>query len=237
MPNSLVALFVDTSGNALKFCLIHTNGESFTYEQDISQQRTHSALLVPLLQEGLQKLNATVSDIHTIYTNIGPGSFTGLRASLTLVRTLGQFNHQVVIYGVPHFACVLGSLDDDTLSTYESITLALDARRNRSYVQHYRLKHGKATVQESPQLLENQAIDASVNGTLFLSDSRNPAWDATIDAHALSSRCSHSWHHAMQRAVSLLSLSPTLWRELDALYIQAPSITMSDKMNHMTRNL
>jgi tRNA threonylcarbamoyl adenosine modification protein YeaZ len=232
-----LSLYLDTSGDVLRFHLEDSDGKAFTYQEDITQQRTHSALLVPLLKEGLQTLDAQVPDIATIYTNIGPGSFTGLRASLTLVRALAQFVPDMNIYGIPHFACTLGSLSDETLGQHEHITIALDARRKRAYVQEYAWESGKVDVKHPPDLFAIEDIHPSHSDTLFITDSQNASWDATIDANHPPDLATHSWAMGMQRAVNLLDLSPTRWRELDALYLQAPSITLSDKMKHISRNL
>ena len=50
----------------------------------------HSAFLISTIKEILQENKLTPSDITAIGTNIGPGSFTGIRACTTVARVMAQ---------------------------------------------------------------------------------------------------------------------------------------------------
>lgn len=50
----------------------------------------HSAFLISTIQEVLSKNNIKPEDIDLIATNVGPGSFTGIRACTTVARVMAQ---------------------------------------------------------------------------------------------------------------------------------------------------
>lgn len=49
----------------------------------------HSAFLISTIKEILKENNLTPQDLDAIGTNIGPGSFTGIRACTTVARMMG----------------------------------------------------------------------------------------------------------------------------------------------------
>ena len=68
----------------------------------------HSAFLISTIREVLKENNLTPKDLDAIGTNIGPGSFTGIRACTTVVEILEQIGG-------------------------ENTAVALDARKNCAY--------------------------------------------------------------------------------------------------------
>ena len=50
----------------------------------------HSAFLISTLQEIMNENNIKPQDIDLIGVNIGPGSFTGIRACVTVARVMAQ---------------------------------------------------------------------------------------------------------------------------------------------------
>lgn len=50
----------------------------------------HSAFLISTIQEVLSTNNIKPQDINLIAVNIGPGSFTGIRACATVARVMAQ---------------------------------------------------------------------------------------------------------------------------------------------------
>ncbi len=57
----------------------------------------HSAYLIPKIRDILAGNNLFIKDLNAIGVNIGPGSFTGIRASVTIARVFAQqFNSKLV---------------------------------------------------------------------------------------------------------------------------------------------
>jgi tRNA threonylcarbamoyl adenosine modification protein YeaZ len=89
----------------------------------------HSAFLISTLQEIMSENNIKPKDINLIATNIGPGSFTGIRACVTVARVMAQqLNCKAVgISSLEILAHAVQNPDKDVL-------VALDARKNSAYL-------------------------------------------------------------------------------------------------------
>lgn len=88
----------------------------------------HSTYLMSSITELLKENNLTPQDITEIATNVGPGSFTGIRACTTVARVMAQ-----------QLGCkVLGVSSLEILSrvkrTGKKPLVLLDARKNMAYV-------------------------------------------------------------------------------------------------------
>lgn len=63
----------------------------------VSNDRTHSQIIMPLLEDLLKKCGLKISDADVFATAIGPGSFTGVRIGMASVKTLAQMCEKPVI--------------------------------------------------------------------------------------------------------------------------------------------
>ena len=86
----------------------------------------HSAYLISTLVEILKANNLSPKDIDCIAIDIGPGSFTGIRACTTVARMLAQ---QLDIKAVG-----ISSLEILSRILGKNDLVALDARKNKAYV-------------------------------------------------------------------------------------------------------
>lgn len=93
-----------------------------------TENKYHSAFLISTIKQVLKDNNLTPQDLSVIGTNIGPGSFTGIRACTTVARMMAQ---QLNIQ-----ACGISSLEIlSKINTTEKETIvALDARKNCAYL-------------------------------------------------------------------------------------------------------
>ena len=89
-------------------------------------EKYHSAFLISTIKEILKNNNYKMKDVALIATNIGPGSFTGIRACTTVARVIAQqLNCKAV--GV-------SSLEILARLTSGNGAVALDARKNKTYL-------------------------------------------------------------------------------------------------------
>ena len=93
-----------------------------------TENKYHSAFLISTIKQVLKENNLTPQDLDALGTNIGPGSFTGIRACTTVARMMAQ---QLDIK-----ACGVSSLEIlSKINTTEKPTaVALDARKNSAYL-------------------------------------------------------------------------------------------------------
>ena len=88
----------------------------------------HSAFLISTIKSILKENNLTPNDINALGTNIGPGSFTGIRACTTVARTMAQ-QLDIPAVGVSS----LEILKEIAPKGKEPV-VALDARKNCAYL-------------------------------------------------------------------------------------------------------
>ncbi len=222
-------LCVDTSHFALHFALYDAETQAllFRYEAPVSQQWTHSALLVPLLQDALAQSQTTLDELSGAYLNVGPGSFTGLRASLSMLRCLGQFLPTLELYAVNGFQWQVALLEMNEGTDFHKISVGLDARRVQQYngVFH-RNEAGLWHASRPPELLADERVFETLDAqTLYLADAsvlgRYSGEAPTLDEATLVGDKSL----ALWQAGVLFEVVGTPWQALDALYLQEPSIT------------
>src|SRR5690554_7473460 len=79
-------LVLDTASKYLYFSFLED--EKIIYEQFLEGKNNHSENLLKELEIGLNKLNLTFKDFSEVIVGIGPGSYTGLRVSVTVAKML-----------------------------------------------------------------------------------------------------------------------------------------------------
>ena len=105
----------------------------------------HSAFLISTLQEIMSENNIKPQDIDLIGVNIGPGSFTGIRACVTVARVMAQqLNCKAV--GVSSLEILSKISDNNPL-------VALDARKNCVYLYYNGEIKGAVPVDEVKNII------------------------------------------------------------------------------------
>jgi len=85
----------------------------------------HSLYLLSAINQEIKKNNLQLKNLDFICTNIGPGSFTGIRSSLTIAKVIaGELNLPLV----PLTTCEI------LLTAFDSEILIMDARRDMFFV-------------------------------------------------------------------------------------------------------
>ena len=220
-------LVFDTCFNK-SYIVLSDNGKILSYEKIQSNEfNYHSAYLIPKIRDILRDNNMQVKDLEAIGVDIGPGSFTGIRAGITIARVLAQ-QANLKLAGISSMQ-ILSKLN----TKMKESVVVLDARKNKVYYAKY-LTDKEIT---TPCLIDKESLPMSIkefqgeiisdssigaflseNGIktvnyeendenigLFLSD---------IVFKKLTAACSNS-----------KSSSNFNWAEVKPLYIQTPSIT------------
>ncbi|MDL2294940.1 tRNA (adenosine(37)-N6)-threonylcarbamoyltransferase complex dimerization subunit type 1 TsaB [Ruminococcaceae bacterium OttesenSCG-928-D13] len=121
---------LDSSGKAAGVCVLE-NGV-VRYEKNLDAGRTHSETLLPLAIEAFEAAGLAPADVDLFAVTAGPGSFTGLRIGMSLVKGLA------LPAGTPAVGVsTLEALAEATLFVARPegavIVPALDARRSEVY--------------------------------------------------------------------------------------------------------
>ncbi len=119
-------LAVDSSTKQSSVCIMKDN--ECLYTSVLNTNVTHSQNLLTLIQNALSIVGITSNDINLYVSTTGPGSFTGLRINLALIKGLSIANNTPCI-GVSS----LKALSKSAFISDAVIVSSFDARRNQVY--------------------------------------------------------------------------------------------------------
>ncbi len=186
------------------------DGEKFNNKVILSNDKNyHSAYLISTIVEILKESNMTPNDLDCISIDIGPGSFTGIRACTTVARMLAQ-QLDIKAVGVSSLEILSKILGGNDL-------VALDARKNKAYVYDGKILGA----------VELEEVDKIVKGRRLITDNslfeRFSAYTDDIVSYQQN-------EYQLGEILAKLALEkiqqgePTDWRTLKPLYIQPPPV-------------
>lgn len=188
----------------------------------------HSVFLIPKIRDILKENNLLIKDLDAIGVNIGPGSFTGIRAGITIARVLAQ-QVDTKLVGVSSLE-ILSKLNN----TNKKTIVVTDARKNNVYYSEY--LNGSVVVE--PCLIEKESLlgriksdsvvisDFSIQNYLAENGFVAINYEATVENLGLF----------LSDIVSkkLLNLHDDYnWAKIKPLYIQKPSITKPKELKNV----
>jgi len=138
----MLLLSIDTSGRHGGVALCRGDGAEFqTLQLDQLEGGTHSARLIPTIDEILRQNQLTIADVDGFAIVSGPGSFTGLRVGLATVKGLCEvLNKPLVTVSMLEAVVVTHGASGKTK------TAVLDAGRGEVYVGDYGVAEKGATL-------------------------------------------------------------------------------------------
>lgn len=170
----------------------------------------HSAFLISTIREILKENNLTPKDLDAVGTNIGPGSFTGIRACTTVARMMAQ-QLNIKAAGVSSLEILAGINNTD-----KPTVVATDARKNCAYLYYDNEIKGAVDIEEIKKLIENKDIFLitddkmrEILGGISYQQSEYPLGEILA-----------------KLVYKKLQKSENKWQELKPLYIQPPGVNM-----------
>ena len=118
-------LAVDTAGKSAAVAILRD--DTLLYETQCNNGMTHSETLLPMIDTALRACGLTMEDIDLLGVTSGPGSFTGLRIGLSVVKGLA-LPRQIPCAGVSTMAALAYGLASEG-----TVIGAQDARRGQVY--------------------------------------------------------------------------------------------------------
>lgn len=182
---------------------------------ETTKEHYHSAFLISTIRDILKEQNIYPQDIDVIATNIGPGSFTGIRACTTVARVFAQAA-DIKTVGISSLE-ILSRLSDTPKTL-----VALDARKEMAYVAIFDEKK-EALAPRTILLEELKEIIAKDNYTIITDDKLEPVLGGISYQKCNEDLGKFLIQIAKER---LESNFDTNWRNLHPLYIQPPPITV-----------
>lgn len=140
-------LILDTSTNYLVVGLL--NGNKQTLITRIGKN-DNSAYIVNKIDELFKKENTNIDEIDQIIVGVGPGSYTGVRVSVVVAKTL-SYTKNIKLKKISSLALLSSGYN-------EKVEAAIDARRNHYFSGTY-LK-GKEIIKDSYK--ENSLVNKDI---------------------------------------------------------------------------
>lgn len=151
-------LAVDTS--TLSCGVAVTDGDGLLSESLFTSRQTHSRHLLGMVEETLLRSGLSLSDLDGFSVTQGPGSFTGLRIGMSMVKGLAEVAGKPVV-GIP----TLTALARGAVLADKPILAMLDARKGEVYAALY-LPDGKGGVKElsPPEAVRPEVLLSRIEG-------------------------------------------------------------------------
>ena len=138
-------------GTAKAASVAVVDGDRVLAHHTIDNGLTQSELLLPMAEDMLRGLKLSFSDIELFATSVGPGSFTGVRIGVSLVKGLA-FGRNIPCVGVS----TIEALAENLRGLKGIIVPCMDARRGQVYSATFRFDGEELT-----RLTEDRAIALS----------------------------------------------------------------------------
>lgn len=166
----------------------------------------HSAFLISTIRDILHENDIEPKDLDAIGTNVGPGSFTGIRACTTVARMMAQ---QLDIK-----ACGISSLEilEQINPTQKPTMVALDARKNSAYLLYNGKIHGAVQLEEIKNLLTEKDYYLITDDKL----------QKELGGISYQQEEYQLGEILAKLAFEKLKMQECKWQELKPLYIQPP---------------
>lgn len=165
MTKSSKTLFVDTATKSVLLALVVDGVVTDLVCQE--GQNNHSVTVLPLLDDLLKRQHLTLKDLTDLVVGIGPGSYTGVRIGVSIVKMIGYLN-AIPVSTVSSLALLASGASDGIVVPF------IDARRESAFMACYEIKDGVMTIRH-PDTLENvEAFKARMTQTYRIVTSGTP---------------------------------------------------------------
>lgn len=190
-------------------------------------EKYHSAFLIPTIASILKDNKLVMKDIDVIGTNVGPGSFTGIRACVTVARVIAQ-QLNCPLVGVSS----LEILSKINLSGSKTIVV-LDARKKQYYTAVY--ENGMEI--QAPKLTgEDEVKSMGFSNAFVVTDKTSSDFLKTFEVESTVYTDVNADLGLFLNGIVCEKLKSSnnedfLWGKLKPLYLQTPPVTVSAKAN------
>ncbi len=146
---SMKILSLDSSATSASVCVFDADENKIIGEFYINTKLTHSQTLVPMIDSLMTCTNLQYSDIDYLAVNTGPGSFTGIRIGVSVVKGLAMAQNLPCVDVSTLESMAYNFIDSDDVV----VCACMDARRNQVYNALFSVDNGRIT-----RLCDDRAI-------------------------------------------------------------------------------
>lgn len=127
----MIILAFDSTAKSASVCV--SDGEHVLASYNTDNGLTQSELLLPMAEDALRALKLSFSDVELLACSVGPGSFTGVRIGVSLVKGLA-FGRDIPCAAVS----TLEALAENLRGINGTVVPVMDARRDQLYCAVYK---------------------------------------------------------------------------------------------------
>ena len=174
-----------------------------------TENNYHSAYLISTIVKILKSNGLTPNNLNYIATDIGPGSFTGIRACTTVARMIAQ-KLDIGFIGVSSLE-ILSRIDGG------NDLVALDARKNKAYFYNKEIK-GAIELEEVDKLISDKKVITEDSLYMKFKESTEKVISYQQGDYPLGEILT-------EIAIEKINANANSdWRKLKPLYIQPPPV-------------
>lgn len=228
-------LSLDTASRSCSVAVV--DDETVIAELTVNHGRTHTEVLMGMIQRALGMGDLSISDVDGFAATIGPGSFTGLRIGLSSVKGLAVATKKPLV-GVS----TLEALAYGVSFSQKLICPMLDARRGEVYTAGYRFEgHNIITVFEPRAIAPDLAVENIKEPCILVGDGALKYKDVFVDKIGLLIMFASPAHNFI-RASNVASLAMPRFEKKDTddvdrlvpFYIRKSDAEKHIKLNAVT---
>lgn len=225
-------LAVETSSNNGGLALLNNGSiqnlktwSRTTSHKEKFRNKSHSELITEELQALLQESSVKLSELKGLVVTLGPGSFTGIRVGINLVKTLSySLNLPIYAFNSLEALAFSGSTSGDVLCM-------INAYKNMVYLAAYRKEQSALEETLAPQALPISELAAILKQKYKVFGNGLQTYENSFDSKVKKMFLWESDHPTEASVEGLATLfftrlktSQTLsWKELTPLYLRPSS--------------
>src|SRR5688572_5334655 len=127
---------IETSGRVGSIAIVRDG--TVVVEEQFPHGLQHAAQIVPIIDRLTRAQGWSPSDVEELYVSIGPGSFTGLRISVTLAKAMALATG-VRLVAVPTVRVLAENAPPDA----RHLVIVLDAKRDQIFTARFERGDGE----------------------------------------------------------------------------------------------
>ena len=143
-------LCIDTSSNLCSTAVLEDT--KLIKKIELNNGLTHSESLMPTINSLLNSLNLSLKDIDLIVTDIGPGSFTGIRIGVATAKAFSD-SLNIPTIGISSLEVLAYQIKENGL-----VCSTIDCKNDNCYFALYEFKNGSYIEVESPCAKSKQEV-------------------------------------------------------------------------------
>lgn len=120
-------------------CSVAVEADGQIVQQTREVSRSHSQFILPMIDSCLHELNVQIKDLDAIAFGKGPGSFTGLRLTASIVQAIA-YSHDLPVVPVSSLQAIAQAVYQQEGVT--DLVVCEDARIQQVYWCHFKLSDG-----------------------------------------------------------------------------------------------